>query len=212
MRKVIDLTGQHFGRLRVIARTESHQQGNARWECICECGNKKTVRGADLTRGYTKSCGCLKVQVVRERETRHGKRQSRLYGIWSGMKSRCYNPKRSNYRNYGGRGITVCAEWLENFSAFYDWAMTHGYTNSTTIDRIDNNKGYSPENCRWVSRKVQNNNRRWCHEITFRGETHTLSEWAEITGISRDTLKNRLNLGWPLERALTEPVRPTKRK
>lgn len=133
----------------------------------------------------------------------HGHKNDRLYNIWARMKQRCENPKLYGYKDYGGRGITVCAEWHE-FTPFYDWAMTHGYKENLTIDRIDLNGNYEPSNCRWVTMKVQANNKRRNHLITLNGETHTISEWARITGINKSTIRNRIVLyGWNIEKALT---------
>lgn len=133
-----------------------------------------------------------------------GSTRNRLYRIWSNMKSRCYNPKASRYEHYGGKGITVCPEWHDNFQAFHDWAMSHGYQDDLSIDRIDNGKGYSPDNCRWETTKKQANNLSVNRQITFQGITKTLSEWAATTGINRRTIAARLDLrGWTVEQALT---------
>ena len=158
-----DLTGQRFNRLLVIERYGTIC-GNAAWLCKCDCGKQAVVIGADLTKNHTKSCGCWRNQLSRERCTKHSKSRTRLYEIWKAINQRCCNPQSKQYRRYGGRGITVCDEWLNNFQAFYDWAMANGYdenapTGQCTIDRIDNDKGYSPDNCRWVDMKTQNNNK-----------------------------------------------------
>lgn len=163
MAEVKDLTGQRFGRLTVIGRAGSTPGGVAAWLCRCECGNEAIVAGWSLRCGNTKSCTCLKNEVAKELFTVHGKCMSRLHGVWKGMKERCSNPKHNRYHRYGGRGITVCDDWLNNFQAFYDWAMANGYDENAprgqcTIDRIDNDKGYSPDNCRWVDMKGQRHN------------------------------------------------------
>lgn len=134
----------------------------------------------------------------------HGLSKTRLYRIYSKMKQRCYAPDNHEYRYYGGRGITICDEWLQSFVAFYDWAMDHGYHDSLTIDRIDSNKGYSPDNCRWLSMKGQNNNRRCNLVITLNGKTQTLSEWSRELNLPYGTIHRRITvLGWSIEEALT---------
>ena len=164
MSAVKDVTGQRFGRLSVIQRSGSTRSGIATWRCLCDCGRECVVEGAKLRKGNTKSCGCLHDEVAKERMTVHGKSGTRLYAIWKAMHHRCFNPTDKNYSRYGGRGILVCDEWLHNFQAFYCWAMANGYDacaplGKCTIDRIDNDKGYSPDNCRWVDMKVQRHNR-----------------------------------------------------
>lgn len=159
-----DLTGQRFGRLVAVERAGNDKYGRAKWKCQCVCGEVLVCHGINLRQGRTNSCGCLKEEVSRRHSVTHGKRKSRLYSVWSDMKNRCYNPKIHNYHRYGGRGITVCDEWRNNFQAFYEWAMANGYDENApkgqcTIDRIDNDKGYSPDNCRWVDVKTQNSNK-----------------------------------------------------
>lgn len=136
---------------------------------------------------------------------KHGKRNTRLYGIWLQMKNRCFNTKTERYKDYGGRGITVCDEWKNDFTKFYDWSISNGYQENLTIDRIDNDGNYEPSNCRWVTVKTQNRNARSNHLITFKGETHCIIEWAEITGLTRGCISNRLRYGWSIEDTLTKP-------
>lgn len=164
MTGVKDLTGQRFGRLTAISRAGSDTQGKATWRCRCECGNEVVVTGTQLRRNNTRSCGCLKREVTRKRLTTHGKTKTRLFPIWQSMKDRCYCQTHHAYKYYGERGITVCDEWRYDFQKFYEWAIANGYDENAstwqcTIDRIDNDKGYSPYNCRWVDMKVQNNNK-----------------------------------------------------
>jgi len=138
---------------------------------------------------------------------KHGGKGTRLYRIWQMMKNRCHNLKTPRFKDYGGRGITVCDEWKDDFRAFHDWAMANGYADHLTIDRKDNDKGYSPDNCRWTTPLVQGNNSRHNHMITFNGETHSLSEWSRILGLSFPLLSHRINHhGWSVERAFTTPV------
>ena len=202
MPRLIDLTGQRFGRLVVVERVENSADGRARWLCRCDCGQSKTVLGEHLKKGRTKSCGCAKSESSSKRFKKHGGRNSKLYRIWSNMKDRCNNPDCKVYSDYGGRGIKVCKEWIDDFSAFQKWALANGYKEGLTIDRKDNDKGYSPDNCRWTDRKIQGNNKRNCRYITYKGQRKTVAEWSDITGIPHDTLLYRLNHGWETESIL----------
>lgn len=137
----------------------------------------------------------------------HGKTRTRLYKIWLGIKTRCYNSKDESFKWYGNLGVTMCDEWRTNFESFYDWSMSHGYSENLTIDRISSTGNYEPNNCRWVTWKEQENNRCNNHRIEFNGEVHTLTEWSEILGISVKTLSRRIvDKKWPIARALTEPL------
>lgn len=202
-----DLTGQRFGRWAVIERAPNKGKVTM-WHCKCDCGNEKDVCAAKLKNGESRSCGCLQKEIVSMRDGNHHLSSTRLHRIWGGMKTRCYNSNYPQYKDYGGRGITVCAEWSNSFTAFYNWAMSNGYQDGLTLDRIDNDKGYSPDNCRWATQKFQNNHKRSNVNITYNGETHNIAEWAEILDIPRQTLRDRIQrYNWPVERALTEPVR-----
>lgn len=133
---------------------------------------------------------------------------SKLYSSWKHMKERCYSPNCKDYKNYGGRGITVCDAWREDFLTFKNWAIANGYKPKLTIDRIDCNGNYEPSNCKWSTRREQNNNRRCLHYLTYKGETKTISEWSTITGIAVSTLYMRLSsYGWSIEKALETKVR-----
>lgn len=210
-RKPIDLTGQRFGRLTVVKRSGSTPQKLALWLCKCDCGNEKIIDGHTLRRGGSKSCGCYRTERESERAVKrnykHGQRKTRLYGIWLGMKSRCYNSNDHNFLHYGAKGIEVCEEWTQDFQSFYGWSMSHGYKEDLSIDRIDVNGNYEPNNCRWVTMKVQQNNRSNNHLITCSGETHTISEWAEITGMNKGTIRSRLVRGWSEEKTISCSVK-----
>lgn len=179
------------------------------WRCLCGCGKETVVEACNLSSGRQISCGCYRDEKARSMTSKHGKTDSRLYGVWCAIKSRCYNPNVPEYRYYGARGISMCDEWRQDFVSFYDWMMSHGYDPSQprgvcTIDRIDYNGPYSPENCRIVSQLEQMNNVRSNHTVEYNGETHTIAEWSRITGINQFKIRNRISkLGWSPERTLT---------
>ena len=164
MSSLKDLTGQRFGRLVVQKRYGRTPGGEASWICQCDCGKQFAVVGSSLRKGTTRSCGCLRDEIVSKKQSTHRKTKTRLYNVWTHILQRCYNPNHTAYKRYGGRGITVCDEWRYSFQTFHDWAVANGYDENAprgkcTIDRIDNDKGYSPDNCRFVDMKVQNHNR-----------------------------------------------------
>lgn len=212
MSTFVDLTGQRFGRLIALQSAGKDNGGNQMWKCRCDCGKETITRARSLWTGNTRSCGCLQKEkaskVWKTTHTTHGESGTRLNKIHRALKQRCNNQKNPAYKDYGGRGITVCEEWAQSFEAFRDWALANGYRDDLTIDRIDNDGPYSQENCRWISMKQQCNNRRSNRIITYNGESHTVTEWAELTGINYHTLMGRLyGRGWNAEKALTTKAR-----
>lgn len=211
----LDLTGKRFGKLVAIKRGEDELRKDGRHNstfiCQCDCGNIVRVVSSRLKSGNTQSCGCLHKQKTSEINKSHGMRNTRIYGIWCRMKQRCYNPNSIDYKEYGGRGISVAEEWKNSFENFMEWSMISGYSDNLTIDRKDNERGYSPDNCQWVSRSIQSNNKRNNRKISFNGKIQNISEWAKETGISRATIAKRIDiLGWSVEDALTKAVRHKK--
>lgn len=205
MRKVIDLTNKQYGRLTVIKHIGKDKYNNAVWKCKCSCGNVINVRGATLRNGRAKSCGCLHKEMTKQLAKNniiHNMSNTRLYRVWQSIKSRCYYNKNNRYKDYGKRGIKVCDEWLNDFQAFYDWAMSNGYNDSLTIDRIDVNGNYEPNNCRWATSKEQQRNKRNNKNYTINGETHCLSEWCEILKLNYNTVSTRLHRNYTIEKAL----------
>lgn len=207
MSKTKDLTGMKFNRLTVIRRIEDHIEPSGRkvamWECLCDCGNIHNVSGKRLRNGITKSCGCL--QKDHPNGTTHGMSNSKIYRIWYGMKQRCNcaDVNSLSYKNYHSRGISYCNEW-EEFEPFYEWAMNNGYKEGLTLERRNNNKNYSPDNCCWVDMNAQANNRRSNNLITYNGITQTETQWAREIGIKPSTLWARIHtLKWDTEKALT---------
>lgn len=208
-----DLTGQRFGRLTVLEFV-SNKKKDAHWLCHCDCGNEKVVRGMRLKIGHTTSCGCFRLEKIHSLNgINHGGKGSKLYTIWVRMKQRCLNPNDKSYKDYGGRGICIAPEWLNDFAAFRDWALSHGYKDNLSIDRIDNDRGYFPENCRFADAKTQSRNRRISIFVEYDAKKVCLSEAAELLGIKLGTLRKRYHHGDRDER-LFRPVqkqnKPTK--
>lgn len=188
-----DLTGKRFGRLVALEIKETGTR-KTYWICQCDCGNIKAVRSDSLQCGAIKSCGCMKLEQDRvnlEANHKHKMSHKRPYEIWQGMKRRCHTKSCSCYDRYGGRGITVCDEWRYDFSKFWEWAQNNGYSDELTIDRIDNDKGYSPDNCRWVDNRTQCNNRSSNIMITIGKATKSITEWCSIFGLKSKTVLAR---------------------
>ncbi len=202
-----DLTGQRFGRLTVLefVLTEGHRSF---WKCQCECGNISVVNGMYLKTGRTQSCGCIQKEIAAQLKTKHNLHDTRLYKIWIDMKKRCYNPNQTHFKDYGGRGILVCGDWKDNFQAFYDWAMSNGYDDNLTIDRIDNNGIYEPSNCHWVDMKSQSRNTRRNVKIEYNGKKICIAEAVEHSKIPYNILYMRYQRGDRGERLF----RPVKKK
>ena len=200
----IDLTGKEFGKLTVLEYAYT-KNCKAYWKCLCDCGKICIVPAGTLLNGTARSCGCNRKESMRKVATKHGLRDTRLYSIWCNMKQRCYNEKSNRYERYGARGITVCDEWLNDPEAFINWALENGYNDTLSINRINNDLGYSPSNCNWVDNKEQSNNRSSNHLITYNGKTMNMTQWAQEIGIDRKTLSDRIQSGWSVEKALTTP-------
>lgn len=204
MGKCEDLSGHKFGRLIPIKRVEN--KGNyAMWLCQCDCGNTMVTRATSLKNGHTQSCGCLHKERLRCANQKHGLYQHRIYSIYTHMIGRCYNKSEAGYESYGGRGVSVCDEWKNDFSEFAKWAFAHGYGDELTLDRIDVNGNYCPENCRWATYKEQANNTRKNHIIQYHGETFTMREFCDKYHFSYSLLNSRLFRGWDLEKAIETP-------
>lgn len=202
-----DITGEKFGRLKVLSFDHKDKRRQSYYKCQCECGNITVVRANSLTTGNTKSCGCM----VRERDKTYRKKNKRLYGIWLGMRSRCNSTSNPSYNRYGGRGIVVCDEWNDCFENFCEWSLSHGYSTELSLDRIDNNSGYSPMNCRWATPQEQSDNKRNNILITINGVTMDLQQWCNKYFINRSTVNTRVNAcGWSYIKAITTPARSHK--
>jgi hypothetical protein len=202
-----NLVDQKFFMLTV--QSEAPRRGTNRyWVCLCDCGGSTVAFQGDLLRGHTLSCGCERRRRLDKAIVSHGKSHTRLYSIWCNMHTRCFNPKSPSFRNYGGRGICVDARWTGE-SGFCNFAHDMGDPPSPkhSLDRIDNNGHYSPDNCRWATRRQQADNTRVALRIAFQGETHSINEWADILHIDRKLIANRLKQGWSIDDALTRPKR-----
>lgn len=212
-----DLTGQRFGRFIVVSLAGRDKYGYVLWLCRCDCGNERIVRGCRLMSGYTKSCGCYQKKRASECHTKHGGRHTRLYRIWHGIKDRCTNPNNKHYINYGGRSIKgdrnikICPEWLNSFEAFRDWALANGYEDGLTIERIDVNGDYCPENCCWIPKGDQAFNKTDSLICTVNGKTqdlalHVKDPEINVLGLKYETVRHRIYvLHWTPDEAFSTP-------
>lgn len=205
-----NLIGQKFGRLTVLKYVYSKYK-KRHWLCQCKCGNVSIVSTSQLKSGKTKSCGCLRRETTSQNakkiKSTHHLTNTRIYSIWRSMKKRCYLSSNDAYKDYGARGIKVCDKWKNDFISFYNWAMANGYKEDLTLDRINVNGNYEPNNCRWANWKVQQNNKRNNIFLTYNNITKNIYEWSEITGIKYCTIWWRYNKGWNTERILSKGVK-----
>lgn len=187
-----DLTGMRFGRLTVLNRIENDKHGCARWHCVCDCGNEVYPSASSLRTGHTKSCGCLRRERIVESVLIHNESHSRLYGIWQSMKRRCFNKNFKHYHLYGGRGIKIHSEWIDDFGSFRDWALSNGYEEGLTLDRIDNDGNYEPSNCRWITMHEQARNKRTNVIVTYHGEEGCFTDMCKKLDISKAIARYRM--------------------
>lgn len=193
--KRLNLEGNRYGKLTVV-RFSDVVNGTGTWLCKCDCGNEIISKGWLLKKGAIKSCGCYRRDLGKHKNRTHGLSNFRPYYVWKDMKRRCYDKTRPEYKNYGGRGIKICTEWLNSVEKFCEWARKSGYKKGLTIERVNNNMDYCPENCKWVSMKEQLNNNRRNNFLKINGITKTISQWSQKTGIKYDTLWSRVNKGY----------------
>lgn len=178
--KFLDITNQKFGKLTALYRVGQNNKHHSIWHCKCECGKEKDILIDSLRSGRTKSCGCLVKQKTTERNTIHGFSKTRIYKEWKAMKERCYRMTHQYYNYYGGKGIEVCEEWKNSFKNFYEWAINNGYQDDLTLDRMDNNKDYMPNNCKWSTQIEQANNRTNNIEVFYDNDWRSVNEVAKI--------------------------------
>lgn len=205
--KMIDLTGRTFSRLTVVAFSHKGSAYTKFWDCVCECGKTKKINGNNLTTGKTLSCGCYRDEQIRLKASKEGKTVSEYstFVVWRNMVDRCTNPDNKAYARYGGRGIVVCPEWEKDFLKFL--LDMGAKPKGLSLDRKDNSKGYLKGNCRWVTSKVQNNNKRSNLVLLYKGEEKTLMEWSEVLNFSYHTVKRRIYRGWSIVDAFEKPIK-----
>ena len=202
-RNIKDIIGKRVGLLIVGEASRRGQYGHVEWLCECDCGKTVFVRDASLRKGTTRSCGCMQRKVSSEINRKHGMSQTKIGETWEGIKARCYKENHKSYKNYGGRGIYICDEWLEDPLKFFAWAENSGYKQGLRIDRINNDGPYSPDNCRWTTNAENQRNKRNTHFLTYRGKTQCLAAWSKETGIPVTTIDSRLRRGCSVEEALS---------
>lgn len=205
----MDIVGKKFGRLYVtnnFERRKNKYSSRIYWLCKCDCGNETFSHSSELIRGHKKSCGCLQKDVVKQRQTKSGLGNTRIYKIWIGMKQRCNNPNNSAWEHYGGRGIKVCVEWLgehEGFLAFYKWSINNGYSDELTIEIINVDGNYSPDNCKWETWGAQRLNRKNTVKIPYLGKDTPLKTVCEILGVNYFTALSRYKKGYSVDEILS---------
>lgn len=192
-----DIAGQSFNKLTAIAPVSRAGDGKIKWLCICECGTEHVASGSKIVCGTTKSCGCCKYRTI------HAMHDTPTYSTWESMKSRCDNKRNHAYRYYGGRGITYDKRWISFVNFYADMGLRPA---GLSLDRIDNDGNYTPENCRWATSSEQARNTRRNHLVTFMSKTMCLTEWGEVVGIKASVLHKRLKRNWSIEKAFTKPV------
>lgn len=206
MSKIKNETGNNYGRLHVVEYYGKNKRKSALWRCICKCGKESIVEGTLLRSGHTKSCGCLQSEITSKNnvkyKTTHGKRNTRLYKIWTGMKDRCLNVNSNNFKNYGARNINICKEWKDDYIQFHNWSISNGYKEGLTIDRIDNDGDYEPNNCRWVSAEKQSRNKRDTIKIRYNNKEYCLAELSRVVEIPESTLRYRYHKGYRGEKLI----------
>ena len=216
MSELKNISGQRFGRLIVLYR-DNPKNGKTYWVCQCDCGKQTNVYGLKLRNGETKSCGCLRNEMTSKIQKRHGLTKTTLHNAWINMKTRCDNPIHNEYHRYGGRGITYCEEW-KDFDNFMKWSLSNGFKeekdergkNLLSLDRIDNNKNYCPENCKWSTRIEQARNKYTNKNYEYKGKTYCLTALAEMSAVGIDSIRRRIKQGWSIEDAVDTPSKTYK--
>jgi hypothetical protein len=216
-RKQINV-GDKFGKLTVLRKILEKSPQSSRntyhklYQCVCDCCNSVIVPHKMLSSGHKRSCGCLRAEIERNKSIIYNIKHKELLYVWKTMKQRCLCKTNKDYRLYGGRGITVCNEWLNDFYSFNDWAEKNGYKKGLMLDRINNDGNYEPSNCRWATPTEQANNKRTNKWITINNETKTLKQWCDKLNLSYSTTNSRLQRGWSVDEAFNIiPYNPPKR-